>query len=404
MIYLHMGSNTIYYLRQYIVYYMCFGEILMEKSCSNINTDGLLRISELAEATGESISTVKYYVKEGLVETACKTGKNMAYYSPDSVERVKLIRTLQNEKYYPLAIIKHMLKNKDAASAELELLDMINKVDQSDYYERMPLTEAMTDAKLKPQEAKALINAGLITPVTCGHIKMCTHGDCRIMKLVKMRITAGIPIEQTIKTFSQYEAHLQETTKKDIESLVIESILTKPHSTKEIMNIIDISDVTLDRFIGMKRYLMNARLGAEYIEKTEKLLPRLEAFGKGLLEILISLSCSETARELQKALDGEKSADAVFSDFSETLRIAGTGLANTLSVLLKAGNRLKDAAPKTDSEKTNMAHEALRLVWATFAPEEFGCDQSKVKEEFIENTSDKTFVESVLRLIEKLRD
>lgn len=376
----------------------------MNKINNNHNTDGLLKISELAAAAGESVSTVKYYVKEGLVEAACKTGKNMAYYAPESVERVKLIRTLQSEKFYPLAVIKHMLRNKAAGDEELELLDTINKADKSDYYEQMPVSEATKEAKLKPRETEALIHAGLIVPVVVGHNRMCTHGDCRLMKLVKMRMTAGIPLEQTIKAFSMYESHLKETTRKDIECLVRDSILKKSLNSEKIMKIINVSDETLDSFIGMKRYAMNASLGAEYIEKTEELQLRLDAFGKGVLEILKELSYTETAGLLDKALAGNETTDKTLEAYSEMLRIGGTGLANTLSVFLRAGSYLKEPAPRTDCAKMDMVHDTLRLGWMTFAPEEFGCESLKAKAEFAQNTADKTFMESVLRLIEKLQD
>ena len=376
----------------------------MNQSKNRDNKDNLLKISELAAAAGESVSTVKYYVKEGLIETACKTGKNMAYYAPESVERVKLIRMLQSEKFYPLAVIKHLLRNKDAGAAELELLDTINKADKSDYYERLPVAEAAKEADLKPREAEALINAGLIVPIMNGHNRMCTRGDCRLMKLVKLRMKAGIPLEQTIKTFAMHEAHLKETTKKDIESLVRESILSKNLSTEEIMNIINVSDETLDSFIGMRRYAMNASLGADYLEKTEKLLPRLEAFGKGVLDILRELSYDMVAGKLDKALAGKKTSDKTLSAYSELLSIGGTGLANTLSVLIRVGSYLKEPAPRTDDAKADMVHDALRLGWMTLAPEDFGCEPYRAKMEFVEKTSDTAFTDSVLRLILKLQD
>jgi DNA-binding transcriptional MerR regulator len=369
----------------------------------NRNTEGLLRISEVAEAAGESVSTVQYYVKEGLVEIACKTGKNMAYYAPESVERVKFIRTLQNEKFFPLAVIKHILMNKAAGAAELELLHTINKADQSDYYERMPVTEAAKEAKLKPREAEALIRAGLIVPVMSGHSHMCTHGDCRLMKLVKMRMDAGIPLEQTIKSFSLYESHLRETTKRDIESLLRDCFLTKSFSTEDITKIIVVSDETLDSFIEMKRYAMNASQGIEYIAETEKLLPLLEAFGRGVAEILKSLRYGETAERLEKALAGQDASDGTFAVYSEMLRLEATGLAHALSVLFKAGNFWKDPAVRSGCPQMDMVYDALRLGWMTFAPEEFGCEPANAREEFARNTEDKAFVELILRLIEKLQ-
>lgn len=376
----------------------------MNQSAKRRNTDGLLKISELAAAAGESVSTVKYYVKEGLVEPACKTGKNMSYYAPENIERLKLIRTLQNGKYYPLEVIKQMLRNKDAGAAELELLDIINKADQSDYYERMTVSEAAKEAKLKPHEAQALISAGLIIPIpdTSGHSRMCTRGDCRLMKLVKVRMTAGIPVKQTIETFLMYEAHLRETTEADIRLLVRESILAKAPSARGITNIINVSDETLDSFIVMKRYAMNAAIGAKYIEETERLFLRLDAFGRGLAEILKNLSYAEAAEELKTALERREADDRILAVYCEMLGAEGTGLANTMSVLLRAGGVLKDPAPRTGRGETDMTRDALRLAWMTFAPEVFDCKPAKAREQFLEGTGDKAFSESVLRLIEEL--
>ena len=70
----------------------------------NATTD-LLKIGDLAKATNTNVSTIKFYVKEGLIQPACKTGPNMAYYSADCIARVQLIKSLQKEHYYPLSVI-----------------------------------------------------------------------------------------------------------------------------------------------------------------------------------------------------------------------------------------------------------------------------------------------------------
>ena len=376
----------------------------MKQGNKNKKLNGMLKISELAKAAGESVSTIKYYVKEGLVEIAFKTGKNMAYYAPESVERVKLIRTLQTEKFYPLSVIKHILGNKDAGDSELALLDIINKADKADYYERLPVTDAAKQSKLKPREAEALIRSGLIVPTMSGHTRMCTRGDFRLMKLAQERLQAGIPLEQTIRTFSMYESHLIETTKKDIESLVRESILTGTLGTEDIMRIINVSDETLDSFICMKRYAMNASLGADYIAKTEKLKIQLEAFVKGIYEALKALSHNETAALLEEALSAQTGVDKTISAYSEMLHIEGTGLANMLAVLFRAGNFFREPAPRTASSELDMVHDALRLGWLAFAPEEFGCNPIEAKKEFVDNIGDKILCDTVLRLIQKLQD
>lgn len=69
-------------------------------------TTDLLKISQLAKATDTNVTTLKYYVKEGLIQPVFKTTKNMAYYSHDCIQRVNMIRSLQKEHFYPLAVIK----------------------------------------------------------------------------------------------------------------------------------------------------------------------------------------------------------------------------------------------------------------------------------------------------------
>ena len=58
-------------------------------------TEPSLKISELAEAAGVPVATVRHYLREGLLPEGRKTSRNMAYYPPELVERIRLIKTLQ---------------------------------------------------------------------------------------------------------------------------------------------------------------------------------------------------------------------------------------------------------------------------------------------------------------------
>lgn len=374
----------------------------MDNKKKSVNTDGLLKISDIAEATGVNYTTIKYYIKEGLIETACKTGRNMAYYSPESVERVKTIRALQNEKFYPLAVIKHILNSKSAGFREFRLLDVINKADKSAYNEPMKYAEALQKSQLKSREAEALARAGLIHIVTIDHERTCTRGDYQLMKLVKLRINANIPLEQTIYSFSSYENNLQQAAERDVESLVRDCLLAKSLTTEEIMNIVNVSDDTLDSFIDMRRYSMNASLGAEYIAKTEKLQSQLKSFGKGLVKALKAASKPEIAAELEEVLAGRKSGDETYAAYGEVLGISEAGLASTLTTLFRSGNYFRQPAPRSGCDTADMVHDALVFGWQTFAPAEFGCDPQKAKQDFVNFTSDQAFADAVVRLTEKL--
>ena len=102
----------------------------------------LLRIGELAKEAGVSLTTVKFYAKEGLIRPARKTGRNMAYYDRACVNTIATIRRLQRERYYPLSVIKRLMESAPVEQVELELLDAIHKADAPDPGERLPLAEA----------------------------------------------------------------------------------------------------------------------------------------------------------------------------------------------------------------------------------------------------------------------
>jgi DNA-binding transcriptional MerR regulator len=92
-------------------------------------TGGMLKMSELAERSGVSAATIKHYLREGLLgtdEEVVRTSRNMAYYPLDFVERVRLIKRLQEERYMPLRVIRELIgSDPDRAARMIELEDRI---------------------------------------------------------------------------------------------------------------------------------------------------------------------------------------------------------------------------------------------------------------------------------------
>ena len=71
-----------------------------------------LKMSELATASGVSAGTIKHYLREGLLGTGdevVRTSRNMAWYPPEFVERIRLIKRLQEERFMPLRLIRDVL-------------------------------------------------------------------------------------------------------------------------------------------------------------------------------------------------------------------------------------------------------------------------------------------------------
>jgi DNA-binding transcriptional MerR regulator len=90
---------------------------------------GRLKMSELAERSGVSAGTIKHYLREGLLGTEAdvlRTSRNMAYYPEDFVDRVRLIKRLQEERFMPLRVIREMMADDPGRAARLiELEDRI---------------------------------------------------------------------------------------------------------------------------------------------------------------------------------------------------------------------------------------------------------------------------------------
>jgi DNA-binding transcriptional MerR regulator len=90
-------------------------------------TTGMLKMSELADRSGVSAGTIKHYLREGLLggeDEVVRTSRNMAYYPEAFVDRVRLIKRLQETRYMPLKRIREALERDDAerlaALADLE--------------------------------------------------------------------------------------------------------------------------------------------------------------------------------------------------------------------------------------------------------------------------------------------
>ncbi len=90
---------------------------------------GMLKMSELAERSAVSAGTIKHYLREGLLgsgQEVVRTSRNMAYYPADYVERIGLIKRLQEERFMPLRVIRELMADDPGRVARLvELEDRI---------------------------------------------------------------------------------------------------------------------------------------------------------------------------------------------------------------------------------------------------------------------------------------
>jgi DNA-binding transcriptional MerR regulator len=153
--------------------------------------DGMLKMSELAERSGVSAGTIKHYLREGLLAgdgTIVRTSRNMAWYAPELVERVKLIKRLQEERFMPLKLIRGVIESDpERMRALIELEDRIlEHAAAAQEGERMSAAEARRRFDLPSNVLQRLAELEVLSPTSRGY----DADDVAIMKAIS-RFRAG---------------------------------------------------------------------------------------------------------------------------------------------------------------------------------------------------------------------
>jgi DNA-binding transcriptional MerR regulator len=184
--------------------------------------NGLLKMSELAEASGVSAGTIKHYLREGLLPDPVKTSRNMAYYPPAFVDRIRLIKQLQEERFMPLKAIRRVLDDDpERARALVEVEDKILERAQRDEATRMSRADAERRYDI-PREALArLEEIGVLTPNSRGYGAL----DARMLEAIS-RFRAGGYDEQigfTVYDTLRYKSALERLVEEEV-AVVLERL------------------------------------------------------------------------------------------------------------------------------------------------------------------------------------
>jgi DNA-binding transcriptional MerR regulator len=184
-----------------------------------MSRDGLLKISELAEASGVSAGTIKHYLREGLLPDPVKTSRNMAYYPPDFVERIKLIKQLQEERFMPLRAIKSVLdEHPERAQALVALEDRILEAALEGERKRVPATEVARRYDMPREVLDRLAELGVLSPTSRGY----SVSDVKIVEAIS-RFRAGGYDERigfTVYDTLRYKRALEGLVKEEVQVLM----------------------------------------------------------------------------------------------------------------------------------------------------------------------------------------
>jgi DNA-binding transcriptional MerR regulator len=200
---------------------------------------GLLKISELAERSDVPVATVRHYLREGLLPEPMKTSRNMAYYPPEFVQRIRLIKQLQEERFMPLRVIRDLLEGEDAEPerlrAMIDLEDRILERALAGERERVAATEVRSRYEIPQEVLTRLAELGVLSPDRDGY----SPSDVRIIEAIG-RFRAGGYDESigfTVYDTLRYKRALEPLVAEEVE--VLTQRLTGDLSAERALEIIE---------------------------------------------------------------------------------------------------------------------------------------------------------------------
>jgi DNA-binding transcriptional MerR regulator len=188
----------------------------------SVGENGLLKMKELAEASGVSAGTIKHYLREGLLgegDGIVKTSRNMAWYPPELVERIRLIKQLQEDRFLPLKVIKSMLdEDPERTRALVELEDRILERALAGDSARVSAAELRRRYDIPPEVLDRLGQLEVLTPSSRGY----GPRDVEIVEAIS-RFRAGGYDERigfTVYDTLRYKAALEQLVEEEVQVLL----------------------------------------------------------------------------------------------------------------------------------------------------------------------------------------
>jgi DNA-binding transcriptional MerR regulator len=154
----------------------------MSQTKDHGNGHGGWKIDELAHQSGVSVDTIRYYGREGLLPSAQKDGRGLAYGAVH-LERLNQIRALQ-ERHFTLAAIRDL-----AESGRLELLErLLERGEQA-----LSRDELCVQAGLDGGLMERLETIGFVSPPEERGAATYDGADLAAIRSIKSLIEAGMP-------------------------------------------------------------------------------------------------------------------------------------------------------------------------------------------------------------------
>jgi DNA-binding transcriptional MerR regulator len=190
------------------------------------------KMKDLCERTGLPRQVIHFYIQQGLVPEGHKTGRNMAYYGDEHVERVLLVRKLQHERFLPLKAIRALLEERDevfSPAQQQQLRDVRTHLSPSlrpsaENPATIEVDELLARLDLQHDDVEGMVEAGILaTAMSDAGKTLISRDDAWILEMWSEVRRAGFTrelgfssrdlsiYEQAISRMFQGEAQLLAT-------------------------------------------------------------------------------------------------------------------------------------------------------------------------------------------------
>ena len=236
-----------------------------------------LRISELARRAGVSPPTVNHYLREGLLPKPIKTGRTMAYYDPACVDRIRRIKKLQKEQFFPLEMIKRVLDAGGDSEDEIAVGLVLAKSDKlACGAGAVSEEEAARQTGLSLSKIRRMEKRRLIDPCCDGEGKRYDPLDMQILEIARRREALGLPFDEALETMEVFHRALEKAVQEDVRRFTASVVGNIP--VDQALRRMREADDDLDRYVVLVRHRLLRSLGRDMARELNLLQGRLAAF------------------------------------------------------------------------------------------------------------------------------
>lgn len=188
-----------------------------------------VRIDELAQRAGVPSRTIRYYTQQGLLPPPHLKGR-VGYYSEQHLERIRLVKELQEKRFLPLSVIQGVIRGIEAGvdlDAMLAPLDFVF-APRDAQPGALTRTALLDRAGVDREVLEAAEDMGFLSPAGSGTARRYGADDVHLLAVTEEWLRLGLPREL---------GHLYRSALEDIARAQVEAfheVVVQPLSDKEL--------------------------------------------------------------------------------------------------------------------------------------------------------------------------